>query len=102
DGPCDPGRAAAKGRRPALAVPAGTQDHVVVVRQRSNLASHLITRSGPCGVGADEAIGSGDGARDPGRATGPGRRATIIIPAGAADHVVAIFQSGDVISHPVT
>src|SRR5262249_11541847 len=95
DDASDPNRAAAPGRRPAIAVPAGTGDHVVAVLQSDDIGPHLVTRCGPDrGVGADEAVGCRDDVNDPSRAVGPGRCPAIAVPAGTGDHVVAVLQSG--------
>src|SRR5262249_55472791 len=47
------------------------------------------------GAGADEAVGLGDDARDPGRATAPGYRPAVTVPTRDADQVVAVAQESD-------
>src|SRR6516162_8883755 len=90
DGASDAGRAAAPGRRAPVAVPGGTLDHVVAVRQGSGADAHVIV-----GQGADQAVVGRDGAADAGRAAAPGRRAPGAVPEVTPDHVVAVRQSGD-------
>src|SRR5262249_51609475 len=99
----DPGRAAAPGRRAAIAVPDEAGDHVVAVLQSGDKVPHEVTGRGTdTGVGADETVGCRDDASDPSRAAAPGRRAAVAVPAGAGDHVVAVLQSGDSGPHEVT
>src|SRR5262249_34187031 len=64
DGAAGPGRAAAPGHRPAVAVPQRAADHVVAVAQGENAVVAHAVRVGR----ADQAVGVGDDATDPGGA----------------------------------
>src|SRR5262249_20899616 len=88
----DPGAATSPGRCPTGAVPSRATDHVVAVAQESDAIAHLVA-----GTGADEAVGTGDGAGDAGRAATPSRRPAIAVPIRAAGHVVAVAQGDDVL-----
>src|SRR5262249_44781090 len=88
-GAADAGSAVAPRRRASVAVPGGTQDHVVAVRQGGD-AAHAIT-----GRGADQAGGGRYCAADAGGAAAPGRRAPARVPTGNHDHVVAVRQIPD-------
>src|SRR5262249_30901373 len=54
------------------------------------------------GSGANQAVGRGDHPCNPGRAIAPGSRAPIVVPARTANHVIGVFQQGDMVSHFIT
>src|SRR5262249_60247737 len=86
------------GRAARAAVPRRPREHVVAVRKGGDSAgvglatstAHPIT-----GAPADEAVGGGDGAADPGRATPPRRRPAPAVPLRARDDVVAVRKGGN-------
>src|SRR5262249_35082249 len=97
DKAADPFRAAAPRRRPVETVPVRAGDPIVAVGQARDAAgAHVIV-----GVAADQAVGGGDRAGDPGRAAAPGRGPAAAVPIPAADHVVAVGQRRDAYAHPI-
>src|SRR5262249_23885390 len=86
DHAADSRAAVAPGRRPAVAVPIRTGDHVVAVAQGDEAAPADVIR----GDAADQAVGDGDGAGEPLRAVAPGHGPASTVTAG--DQVVAVGQ----------
>src|SRR5262249_55477962 len=97
--------------RPAPSVPEGTGDHVAAVAQGGDGVvvvgeAHIIpgrTAGEIPGSTADQAVGVGNDAADPGRAAAPGHRPATSVPETAIDHVVAVAQDGDaLVAHEIT
>src|SRR5207302_2602609 len=82
----------APGHRAAAAVPDVAGHDVVAVGQDDHPIPIIADLVG--GVGADEAVGGGDDARDAARPVAPGHRAAVAVPDVAVHDVVAVGQGG--------
>src|SRR5262249_38660149 len=86
--------------RPPKAIPQGTADQVSAAAQRHDVTG----RSADAIIGstADEAVGGGNHATDPGRATCPRHRPESTVPRRTANQVVAVAQDENaVVSHAI-
>src|SRR5262249_37180859 len=86
--------------RGGAAVPAGADDNETAVRQRGDTAAGVaVARADRIAVGrADNAVGGGDAFDGAAIGLGPGGGAddgAVLVPVGAADHVVTVGQDGD-------
>src|SRR5262249_27733649 len=91
EGAAEPGVAVDPGHRPTGAVPIHALDEVIAAAQDAD----AVQADAIVGITADQAVGGGDGATDPGRAIAPGDRPAVAVPNGRRHRVVAAPQDDD-------